>query len=246
MAGNSIEMVSLIFPAYNEEKHVAQAVREFASIGLIDEILVVDNNSTDRTAELARQAGATVILETRQGFGSALRRGLREAKGEIIFLAEPDGTFVAGDVKKFLAYAGEFDLVLGTRTSKELIWTGANMSWFLRMGNVAVARMVEVLFSGCNLTDCGCTFRVIRRPALNRLGPYLTVEGSHFLPEMVMLSLLMGLKMIEIPINYKPRIGTSKITGTLKGTLTTGFRMIGLILLYRLKTWLGWRPWNQG
>ena len=111
--------VSVVFPAYNEAANIARAVRDFLSVAAVDEVLVVDNNSRDGTGDLARAAGARVVLETRQGYGNALRRGLREATGDYIVLAEPDGTFVAKDVVKLLAYADELDMVMGTRTTRE-------------------------------------------------------------------------------------------------------------------------------
>jgi glycosyltransferase involved in cell wall biosynthesis len=181
------------------------------------------------------------VSESNQGYGFALRRGLAEARGEYIVLAEPDGTFLAGDVLKLLAYADEFDLVLGTRTTRELIWQQANMGWFLRVGNVVVAKLLQVLFGGPSLSDCGCTFRLVRRDTANWLLPRLTVGGSHLLPEMVVLALLDGWRVIEIPLNYRARVGASKITGSPRTALKVGLRMIALILSYRAQT-LGRRP----
>jgi glycosyltransferase involved in cell wall biosynthesis len=229
--------VSIVFPAYNEAANIGEAVRDFASLPVIDEVLVVDNNSRDGTGDLARAAGARVVLEMKQGYGNALRRGLREASGDYIVLAEPDGTFVARDVVKLLAYADELDMVMGTRTTRELIWDQANMGWFLRVGNWAVAKLLQVLFDGPSLSDCGCTLRLIRREALDRIVDDLTVGGSHFLPEMVVLALLAGLRVVEVPVNYRGRVGESKITGSRLTTLKVGSRMIGLILDYRLRTW---------
>lgn len=225
--------VSIVFPAYNEEDNIAQAVKSFLEVNLVDEVVAVDNNSKDRTAERAAGAGARVVTEAIQGYGSALRRGLREAKGDIIILAEPDGTFVARDLIKLLAYADDFDVVCGTRTTRELIWEQANMGWFLRMGNMAVAKMIEWLFNGPFLSDCGCTLRLIQRPALEKIAGKLTVTGSHFLPEMIIQCLKNDLRVIEIPVNYRARVGESKITGTFKGAFKTGMRMIGLILKLR-------------
>jgi glycosyltransferase involved in cell wall biosynthesis len=227
--------VSVVFPAYNEAANIARAVHDFLSISPVDEVLVVDNNSRDGTGDLAREAGARVILETKQGYGNALRRGLREATGEYIVLAEPDGTFVAKDVVKLLAYADELDMVMGTRTTRELIWEQANMGWFLRVGNWAVAKLLQLLFDGPSLSDCGCTLRLIRREAAQKIAPQLTVGGSHFLPEMVILALLNGLRIVEVPVNYRARVGESKITGSRVTTLKVGGRMIGLILSYRLQ-----------
>lgn len=227
------QTVSVVFPAYNEEPNIAAAVRDFLLPGIVDEVLVVNNNSQDRTAECAAAAGARVVLETRQGYGAALQRGLREARGDLIILAEPDGTFVGRDVVKLLAYAEDFDMVCGTRTARELIWAEANMGWFLRWGNVAVAKLLEFLFNGPCLTDCGCTLRLVRRAAVERFREQLTVTGSHFLPEMVILALRQRLRLIEVPVNYRARIGESKITGSFKGTWKTGINMLRLILRYR-------------
>jgi glycosyltransferase involved in cell wall biosynthesis len=226
--------VTVVLPAYNEELHIRQAVEDFYLQGVVDEVVVVDNNSRDRTAQEAARTAARIVAESAQGYGYALRRGLREASGDLIILAEPDGTFVGRDILKLLAYSEDFDMVCGTRTTRELIWAQANMGWFLRVGNWAVAKLIQVLHDGPSLTDCGCTLRLIRRSALATIGDRFTVGGSHFLPEMVILALKSGLRVIEIPVNYRGRVGESKITGTLKGTLRTGTRMIGLVFRYRL------------
>src|SRR5262252_1455482 len=226
--------VSVVFPAYNEEAGIATAVAEFGALDAVDEVLVIDNNSRDHTATHAADAGARVVRETRQGYGHALRRGMAEAAGEYIVLAEPDGTFMAKDVLKLLAYADDFDLVLGTRTTRELIWHGANMGWQLRWGNWVVAKLLQVLFGGPSLSDCGCTLRLIRRSAARRLLPRFTVGGSHFLPEMVCLALLNRLRLVEVPVNYRVRVGESKITGSLSTTVRVGARMVALIMRYRV------------
>jgi glycosyltransferase involved in cell wall biosynthesis len=228
------QRVSVVFPAYNEETGIAAAVDDFAAVQAVDEVLVVDNNSADHTAARAVAAGARVIREPRQGYGNALRRGLAEAQGEYIVLAEPDGTFMGKDVLKLLAYADDFDLVLGTRTTRELIWHGANMGWQLRWGNWVVAKLLQVLFGGPSLSDCGCTLRLVRRAAAQRLLPRFTVGSSHFLPEMVCLALLEGQRLVEVPVNYRDRVGESKITGSMQTALRVGAHMVALIVRYRL------------
>jgi glycosyltransferase involved in cell wall biosynthesis len=227
------QRVSIVFPAYNEEGGIGAAVADFGSLEAVDEVLVVDNNSQDQTSARAAAAGARVVTEPRQGYGNALRRGLAEAQGEYVVLAEPDGTFMGKDVLKLLAFADDFDLVLGTRTTRELIWHGANMGWQLRWGNWIVAKLLQVLFGGPSLSDCGCTLRLVRRSAAQRLLPRFTVGGSHFLPEMVCLALLEGQRLVEVPVNYRNRVGQSKITGSMQTTMRVGARMIGLILRYR-------------
>ncbi|HET7221493.1 MAG TPA: glycosyltransferase family 2 protein [Vicinamibacterales bacterium] len=226
--------VSVIFPAYNEEGYIRPAVEDFFVPSVVDEVIVVDNNSRDRTAEEAKRTRARVVQEAKQGYGHALQRGLKEASGDIVILAEPDGTFLGRDVLKLLAYADDFDMVCGTRTTRELVWDQANMGWFLRVGNWTVAKLLQLLYGGPSLSDCGCTLRLVHRAALEQIRGELTVGGSHFLPEMVILALKKRLKVIEVPVNYRGRVGESKITGNLKGTLRTGFNMIGLIIKYRL------------
>lgn len=108
------------------------------------------------------------------------------------------------------------------------------MGWFLRVGNLVVAKMIQVLYDAPSLTDCGCTLRLTHRASLATFIDAFTVGGSHFLPEMVILALKRGVRIIEVPVNYRGRIGESKITGSLKGTLRTGTNMILLTLRCRL------------
>lgn len=230
--------VSVVFPVYNEEEGIVQAIEDFLGTGYVDEIVAVDNNSRDRSAELIRTTPARLVTESQQGYGFALRRGIRESTGDLIVLAEPDGTFMGKDILRLLAYSDDFDMVMGTRTTRELIWSEANMGIFMRTGNWVVAKMMEFLFNTCSLSDCGCTMRLIRHGVAAAIQEQLTVGKSHFLPEMVILTRLAGFRLIEVPVNYRGRLGTSKITGNFKGTVRTGLNMIILILKYRLKTWL--------
>src|SRR5437762_7775684 len=226
--------VPILLPAHNDEAGIAADVADFGALDAVDEVVVVDNNSHDATASRATAAGARVVGEPRQGYGHALRGGLADAQGEYVVLAEPDGTFMAKDVLKLLAYADDFDLVLGTRTTRELIWHGANMGWQLRWGNWFVAKLLQVLFGGPSLSDCGCTLRLVRRSAVAHMLPRFTVGGSHFLPEMVCLALLEKLRLVEVPVNYRDRVGESKITGSMETALGVAARMVGVILRYRL------------
>ncbi len=227
--------VSVVLPAYNEEQYIRSAIDDFFASGVVDEIVVVDNNSRDGTARETLGTEARVVSEMKQGYGYALQRGLREARGDIIIMAEPDGTFIGRDVVKLLAYADDFDMVCGTRTTRELIWDQANMGWFLRLGNWSVAKLIQLLYGGPSLSDCGCTLRLMHRSALETFRDNLTVGGSHFLPEMVILALKRRLKIIEIPVNYRGRVGESKITGSFKGTVKTGLRMLGIVVKYLFK-----------
>ena len=227
--------VSVVMPAYNEEAYIATAVAEFKSVPEVDEVIVVNNNSTDNTKELAIEAGAFVVDEPKQGYGYACQRALREASGDLIILVEPDGTFSAEDIEKFLAYSNDFDFVIGTRTSKEIIHEGANMGKFLKWGNWVLAKMIEVLFNGPSLTDVGCTYRLIKKEALERIKDKFSIGRSHFSPEMIILAIKSGISMIEIPVNYKPRKGSSKITGKKWAAFKLGLMMIKTILGYKIR-----------
>ena len=225
--------VSLVLPAYNEEENIAEAIKDFRSIKLVDEIIVVDNNSRDKTSQIAKKVGAKVVLEKRQGYGFALRRGVEEAIGDLIVLCEPDATFSAADLPKLLALTNNYGLVMGTRTNKRFIRNGANMGLFLRLGNISVAKFTQLLHGLNNISDCGCTFRVFNKSIAEKILPLLTVGGSHFLPETVVLTKLAGGRIIEIPVHYGRRIGKSKITGSFGKSIKVGLNMIGIILKYK-------------
>jgi glycosyltransferase involved in cell wall biosynthesis len=225
--------LSVVMPAYNEEMGILGAVAGYKGLPEVDEVIVVDNNSTDRTAALAAAAGATVVRETNQGYGYASRKALLAARGDLVLIVEPDGTFRPRDLYKLLQYADEFDAVIGTRTSKACIEEGANMHWFLRLGNIVVAKLLEYLHNGPSLTDVGCTLKMIRRPVLQQIEPYLTVGGSHFSPELMIILMRTGMRCVEVPVHYRGRLGESKITGSLHRAVRLGLRMIALIIHYR-------------
>lgn len=228
--------ISVVMPAYNEAAGIEQTVSAYRSLPEVDEVIVVDNNSSDDTKAIAQRAGAAVVLEAQQGYGYACQKALTSATGDFVFLVESDGTFRASDLYKFLAYAPEFDAVFGTRTSKSCIWKGSNMGLFLRYGNCAVAKLLEYLHNGPCLTDVGCTCKIFRRDALHAIAPHFTVGASHFSPELMILAIRSGLLCVEIPIHYQPRLGQSRITGSFWKAFFLGWKMIGLILLYRLKS----------
>lgn len=145
--------VTVVLMTYAERDSIRRVIEGFFATGWVDEVLVVNNNAQEGTAEEVERTDARQVFEPRQGYGNAIRRGLEEASGDLIVLAEPDGTFLPEDLVKLLAYSGECEAVFGTRTTRELIWDGANMGWFLKWGNWAVAKMVEVLFNTSHLSE---------------------------------------------------------------------------------------------
>jgi glycosyltransferase involved in cell wall biosynthesis len=227
--------VSVVLMTYAERDSIREVIEGFSKLGVVDEILVVNNNAEEGTAEEVAMTEARQVFETEQGYGHAIRRGLREAKGDLIALAEPDGTFLPTDLMKLLAYSGECDVVFGTRTTRELVWHGSNMGWFLRWGNWAVAKLIEILFNTSHLSDVGCTYRLIDRRLADYLVEQMRVGGSHAGPEIMLLSITSGARFVEIPVNYLPRVGVSSVTGSRRVAFRLGLTMIGLILRYRLR-----------
>ncbi len=225
--------VSVVLMTYAERRSIREVIEGFFATGLVDEVLVVDNNAEPGTAEEVTKTRARIVHEPSQGYGHATRRGLLEASGDLIVLAEPDGTFLAEDIIKLLVYSGECDVVFGTRTTRDLIWDGANMDPFLRWGNWAVAKMVEALFNTNHLSDVGCTYKLLRAPVAKRIAHEVTVGGSHAGAEVMLLAILSGARIVEVPVNYLPRVGKSSVTGHPVKAAQVGLNMISLVLRRR-------------
>lgn len=226
--------VSVIFPTYNEKDSIRAAILGYFATGLADEVIVINNNAAAGTSEEVAGTGAREIFESKQGYGNALLCGIDNCKSDLIVLSEPDGTFNPSDLVKLLAYSEDVPVVFGTRTSREFIWAGANMGLFLRWGNWAVAKMTELLFNTTILTDMGCTLRLFDTKALHRIRPHLTIGGSHFGPQLLMEVVAHGIPFVEIPINYRSRVGESSVTGSFSKAFWLGIQMIILVWQYRL------------
>lgn len=220
--------VSVVIPCLNEEAGVASVVAEaWAGIqesGRSGEVIVVDNDSTDRSVELAEQAGARVVHEPHRGYGSAYLRGLAEAQGDYVVMADADGTYPLRDLPAFVEQleAGN-DLVLGSRF-KGRISRGA-MPWAHRwIGNPVLTFILNVFF-GVRVSDAHCGMRAIRRDAVPRLE--LQATGMEFASEMILKASKRKLRVGEIPIDYQPRIGDSKLN-----TWRDGWRHLRFMLLH--------------
>jgi glycosyltransferase involved in cell wall biosynthesis len=234
--------VSVVFPTYNEKDSIRAAIEDFFADGLIDEIVVVNNNAAEGTDEEVRRTRARLVHESRQGYGYAIWKGLAEATGDLLMIAEPDGTFSGRDAIKLLAYSDDVPVVFGTRTSREFVWEGANMGFLLKYGNWAAGKLMEFLFNTTILTDVGCSMRLLSREAYERIAPQFTVGGSAFGPQIMLLTILNRIPFVEIAVNYRKRVGKSAVTGSKVRAVFLGLEMIAMILRYRVLSWLGYLP----
>ena len=135
-----------------------------------------------------------------------------------------------------LPYTTDVEIVFGSRTVQEFILSGANMGTFLKWGNWAVAKLTEVLFNTVYLSDVGCTFRVLRRSAVDELTPAFTGVGSSFGFEMMLHAVSRRMAIVQIPVNYRERVGESSVTGSRWKAWVLGLSMIRLCLSTRLRT----------
>lgn len=241
--------ISIIIPALNEEETIRSVVDEIYKETPADELIVIDNGSTDRTKEEVGKTKAKIIEELKRGYGNALRRGLKEASGDFIVLFDADGNFPAKDIMKLLPYADEFDFVKGTRARKELVEKGIYsplVSWLVIIANIAVSKFQQFLFRGPALTDAGCTLRLINKKTRDTILPYLTVGGGHFLTDMTNLAMIAKLKIIEVPVRFTKRRGGKSKHGGFWGLSKIAARMVAHTIKQRLLAWLGYYKFATG
>ena len=229
------QKISVILPTYNEKDSIRKVIKDFEALGIIDEIIVINNNAVEGTSEQVAGTSAIEILESVPGYGSAIQRGYKEATGDLIFVCEPDDTFVAEDVYKFLSYIDEVDVVYGSRTIKNFIGEGANMGHFLKNGNWFVAKMLQVLYQTNSLSDVGCTFRLIKKPALKKIRSSFRVKSGFFGPEMMLLTQHFDIPAVQIPIRYQARVGESSYSGDFKKAFILGMKMIWFIITFSFR-----------
>ncbi len=226
--------VFVIIPALNEEEPIADVVREVAATKIPAEIIVVDNGSSDRTAERAREAGARVVTEPVPGYGRACMAGMRalSPEYEIVVFLDGDGS----DCPQFMnqlvdpIVAGTHDFVIGSRTLGQREPGSMNFQQILAG---RIAGLVLRLLYGVRYTDM-CPFRAIRRDALEKLGMREPTYGWNL--EMQMKAARSGLRILEIPVNHRQRAGgESKVSGTLRGTFIAGTRIIATLIRIALE-----------
>jgi glycosyltransferase involved in cell wall biosynthesis len=171
------------------------------------------------------------------GYGEALRNGIDQATGDIVILVEGDATFRSRDIYKMYEYIKDCDMVIGTRTTKELISQAANMSTSLRVANLLVAKFIELLWIKIEprLTDVGCTYRTFWKSEYDEIKQNFMGLGPEFSPEMIIEFLRNDKRVIEIPVSYYGRIGgASKHSENFLAIFKTGLKMLSLILKKKL------------
>lgn len=230
--------VTVVLTAYNDEVVIADAVRDFASHPRVKRVIVVSNNSRDRTIERASEAGAIALNEEIQGYGACVRRALIEGSRyddtQLTLLSEGDATFRAYDIDKFIAYMPHADIVCGSRTAILLQQPRTQLTTFMHYGNLFVSKLLEAKHIGrSTLSDVGTTYKLCRNSALESLlptlSPYVNLE---FNPYFLDKAIAAGLTVVECPITFHPRGGVSK-GGNVNDWVAfkVGMRMIRGILI---------------
>lgn len=221
--------VKVIIPALDEAEAIGAVLAEVP--GWVDEVLVADNGSSDRTADVARAAGATVVEEPRRGYGWACLAAMaRLGECDLVVFLDGDHSDHPEEMEALVAplAAGEADLVIGSR-SLGRCERGA-LTPQQRFGNLLACRLILLIW-GQRFTDLG-PFRAIRNDALRALR--MTDKTYGWTVEMQLEAVLSGLRCVEVPVSYRRRIGRSKVSGTVRGVVGAGWKILGTIARYAL------------
>lgn len=228
-AGVAAVEVSVVMPCLDEAAAVGGCVRQalaaLAAMGASGEVVVADNGSTDGSPALAAAGGARVVREPRRGYGAALQRGFREARGAYLVMGDADSSYDFAELAPLVAplRAGTADLVMGSRL-RGSIHPGA-MPWSHRwIGTPLLSLLLRLLF-GARISDSQCGLRAMTREAWSRLG--LRTTGMEFASEMLVAALREKLRIVEVPITYHPRAGDSKLE-----SFSDAWRHVRFMLIY--------------
>jgi len=227
-------LIFVIIPAFNEEESIPKVINE---IPLIEKsnIIVVSNNSTDKTEEVARKEGATVLSEPNQGYGWACLKGIEFANqqgAKIIVFMDGDYSDYPAQMTEVLApiLKEDMDMVIGSRALGKR--QKGSMTFPQVFGNWLSTNLLKI-FYGADFTDLG-PFRAIKTDALKKL--HMSDKTYGWTIEMQIKAAKKKLKYCEVPVDYKPRIGTSKVSGTVKGAVLAGIKIIFAVFKYKFTT----------
>ena len=227
-----MNLVSVIIPAFNEENGIGEVIKEIP-LELVSEVVVINNASTDNTEKIARDAGATVLRESTRGYGRACLKGIdylkkKGVKPSIVIFLDADHSDYPEEMRELIKpiLEDKADLVIGSRAlgQKE----SGSMTPQQIFGNWLATRLLRVLYK-VSFTDLG-PFRAIRYDSLILLDMQDKTYG--WTVEMQLKAAKMGLRCLEVPVSYRKRIGFSKISGTVKGTIMAGVKIISTIFKY--------------
>ena len=227
MKSDNVE-VSVVMPCLNEEEAIGlcieKAFRALGQNGIRGEVVVADNGSTDDSVRIAKSLGARVVHEPVAGYGSAYMRGFAEARGKYIVMGDSDNTYNFSQLDGFLEpLQNGYDFVMGSRL-KGTIYPGA-MPWLHRYVGVPILTSILNLFFRINVSDAHCGMRSFTKEAYEKMG--LQTTGMEFASEMIIKAARAGLKVTEVPINYYPRVGESKLH-----SFRDGWRHLRFMLMY--------------
>ncbi len=240
--------ITMIIPTFNEELSIGNVIENFSKQPNVKSIIVIDNNSSDKTVEIAKKFGAIVITKNEnKGYSHSLVLGLKEAlktNSNIIGATEADGTYNSYDIQKMIPYLDNCDMVIGTRQNQIMSEKGNQNSIFHVWGNFLLAKLIQIKYFNLhhmgivNLTDVGCVYRLMKRNALEKIIDDLTypnsdkaVGGIGIGLYFTMLGIEKDLKILEIPVTFNKRIGISKIqSNKLSKAIKVGFSFFWLIL----------------
>ena len=220
--------VSVIIPTHNEAQAIGRVLADLPP-DLVTEVIVVDSNSTDGTPDIAAMLGARVIEEPRRGYGQACLTGIAAATSPDVFVfLDGDYSDRPSELATVLApiFEGRADITMGSRLHRHRS-TGA-LPWHQVFGNRLATSLIRLLY-GLRLSDLG-PFRAARADVLRALA--LRERTYGWAVEMILKGALAGFRIVEVPVSYYPRIGKSKISGTLKGTVGAGWHILSLVAGY--------------
>ena len=223
--------VSVIIPTYNEAQAIGRVLADLPS-DLVTEVIVVDSNSTDGTADLARKMGANVIQEARRGYGRACLTGIANAKNpDVVVFLDGDYSDRPAELPLLLApiIEGRADVTLGSRFGDKS--NPGALPWHQSFGNHLAAALIRLLYN-VKISDLG-PFRAARADVLRALALEEPTYG--WAVEMIVKGAIAGYRIVEVPVSYYPRIGKSKISGTVKGTVGAAWFILSRIVGYSFR-----------